>query len=468
MVNQNFILEKGMKVTVLNGSPKGLYSVTLQYVDFIQKKIPQQELKIFNVAKDIKKIEKHNAAFREIIDEISGADLVLWSFPVYKGLVPSQYMRFIELIWENGKEGAFKDKYTAAISTSARTMDHTAHNYINAVCDALDMKYIDFYSADYDDLRKEGERNRIIQWAENVFETIENNYITAKKYKPLVYNPIEYNPGGQFEKIDVGENKIIVITDTKDRNTNLGRMIERFRGFFSGDIKIIDLNDIDIKGGCMGCMHCWYDNVCFYHDGFVEFFDKNVWPANILVYAENIRGRCYSAKIKEFLDRAYYNHHRPFLKGKQIAEIASGPMSRLLSVREVFEGGAEYMEANYAGCVSDEYEDSAEIDAQLYALALRLVRFANRKYTGPITFLGLGIHKIIRDFTWGKLRFILPDDHKHHKENKRYDFPYKDISGILLSFFMIPLTKIPAVRKEITRSMKEAMIKPYQKIIRKS
>ena len=47
-----------MKITVLNGSPKGLTSVTMQYVHFIEKKFPQHELKIFNISAGIKKIEK--------------------------------------------------------------------------------------------------------------------------------------------------------------------------------------------------------------------------------------------------------------------------------------------------------------------------------------------------------------------------------------------------------------------------
>jgi len=39
-----------MKITVLNGSPKGNLSVTMQYVSFIQKKFPHHELKILNIA----------------------------------------------------------------------------------------------------------------------------------------------------------------------------------------------------------------------------------------------------------------------------------------------------------------------------------------------------------------------------------------------------------------------------------
>lgn len=92
---------------------------------------------------------------------------------------------------------------------------------------------------------------------------------------------------------------------------------------------------------------------------------------------------------------------------------------------------------------------------------------SRQKHTKPETFLGLGIYKTIRDLTWEKLRFIMPDDHMHHKKNRRYDLPYKDVKSILLNLIMIPLTKIPAVRKEITKNMNEAMIKPCQKIIQK-
>ena len=32
-----------MKIVILNGSPKGEFSITLQYVNFIQKKFPQRK-----------------------------------------------------------------------------------------------------------------------------------------------------------------------------------------------------------------------------------------------------------------------------------------------------------------------------------------------------------------------------------------------------------------------------------------
>src|SRR4030043_33838 len=129
-----------MQIAVLSGSPKGELSVTLQYVRLIQKKFPQHELKVINVSHDIQKIEKDEKLFGKIIDDIINADGVLWAFPLYFLLVPSQYKRFIELIRERAAQSAFKGKYTAVLSTSIHFYDHTANNYMRAICDDLDMR----------------------------------------------------------------------------------------------------------------------------------------------------------------------------------------------------------------------------------------------------------------------------------------------------------------------------------------
>lgn len=76
-----------MKIAVINGSPKGEISVTVQYIKFIQKKYPQHELKLLNVAHDIIKIEKNDDQFKSIIDEVRKSDGVIWAFPLYVFLV---------------------------------------------------------------------------------------------------------------------------------------------------------------------------------------------------------------------------------------------------------------------------------------------------------------------------------------------------------------------------------------------
>ena len=87
-----------MQIVVLSGSPKGNLSVTLQYVRFIQKKFPQHRFNIHHISHDISKLEKDAKSFSLLVDDVKKSDCVLWAFPLYVFLVPSQYKRFIELI----------------------------------------------------------------------------------------------------------------------------------------------------------------------------------------------------------------------------------------------------------------------------------------------------------------------------------------------------------------------------------
>jgi hypothetical protein len=52
-----------MNIVVLNGSPKGLTSVTMQYVFFLRKKWPQHQFTILNVCQDIHKYEENEPVF---------------------------------------------------------------------------------------------------------------------------------------------------------------------------------------------------------------------------------------------------------------------------------------------------------------------------------------------------------------------------------------------------------------------
>jgi len=458
--------EMRMKISVLNGSPKGDLSVTMQYVHYVHKKLSQHEFRTHNVAKDIGRILDSRETLLSLLEDVRASDGVLWAFPVYKGLVPSQYMRFIERISERDHPDAFKNKFTAALSTSARVFDHTAHNYVRAVCDDLDMQYVDYYSADYEDLTRASERARLILFAENFFHAIESRLAPARMYPPLRFSTFTYKPGRVKHKTHPRGKKIVVLTHRVNPRTNLAKMIRRFQGAVEGGVQVVDLDELHIQGGCRGCIQCWYDNQCIYRDGFQSFYNSTIVPADILITAGAVRGRYYSYKLKEFGDRLFFNHHRPCFRGKQLAEIVSGPFSQLAGIMDITPGSSEFSHANYAGCVSDECEDSAVIDAMLDGLAERLVYLSCKHYIRPTTFRGLGIHKVIRDLTWSKLRAMMPNDHRHYKENQLYDFPYKDVKAIALNVMMTPLTRIPAFRREMTKKMASMMVLPYQRIVK--
>jgi multimeric flavodoxin WrbA len=459
-----------MKIIVLNGSPKGSISVTVQYVLFIQKKFPQHELKIINISQEIRKIEKDEKAFQGIIDEVGSSDGVLWAFPLYFQLVPSQYKRFIELIWERGAENALKDKYTAVLSTSIHFYDHTAQNYMNGICDDLDMKYTGSFSADMSDLLKEEERDNLILFAEHFFKAIENDAPTVKNFKPATCRQLNYTLGDVGSKVDIGSNKVVIVTDSEDGQTNLGRMIERFTKSFSNDVEVINLHDVDIKGGCLGCLQCAYDNTCSYgdKDGYMEFYNTKIKTADVLVLAGTIKDRYLSSRWKMFFDRSFFNGHAPTWTGKQIGLIISGPLSQIPNLRQILEAWVQIEQASLVDFITDEYEDSVQIDALLQSLAERVVKFADENYIKPVTFLGVGGRKIFRDDIWGRLRFPFQADHKFYGKHGIYDFPQKDLKARITNAMLILLTKIPKMRKEIyNKRMKAEIIKPLQKVVEK-
>jgi multimeric flavodoxin WrbA len=458
-----------MKITVLNGSPKGHLSVTMQYVNFIQKKFPHHELKIFNIASTIKKIEKDEKAFQEIMDDVRSSEGVLWAFPLYVFLVSSQYKRFIELIWEKKREDVFKNKYTSVLTTSIHFFDHTAHNYIRAISDDLDMKFVGLFSAEMHDLLKEKERERLITFAENFFQAIETKIPTLKSFQPITSRKFDYIPGTPNGKIKT-DKKVIVLTDCTDLHTNLGRMIERLKISFQNKIEVMNLYDIDIKGGCLGCIQCGYDYECTYSgkDEFIEFYDTRLKTADVLIFAGGIQDRYLSSRWKLFFDRGFFNTHTPSFIGKQIGFMVSGPLSQVPNLRQILEAYVEWQQANLVDFVTDEHGDSSQIDATLQNFAERLISFSEKNYIKPRTFLGIGGMKIFRDDVWGKLRFPFQADHQFYKNHGFYDFPQRDYKTRMMVTFLMLLTKIPFMRKEIYRKrMREEMVKPLQKVVQR-
>ena len=455
-----------MNLIVLNGSPKGDFSITLQYVHFIQKKFPQHELKIIHISQNIKKLEKDEKAFEEIIDEVRSSDGVLWSFGLLVLAVPAQYMRFIELISERGVEDAFENKYAAVLSTSIHFFDHTAHNYMRAVCEDLKMKYAEALSLDITDLMEESQRETLINFAENFFEAIENKSSTSKLFKPLTFSDFVYQPSIPEKKIDTRGKKVVVLTDTYDSNTNLGKMIDRFKQSFTNEIEVINLNDIDIRGGCLGCMRCGYDYNCVQKDGFTDFYNNRVRTADIIVFAGTVKGRYLSSKWKMFYDRAFFWNHTPSLVGKQLGYIISGPLSPTPNLTQILEASSTArQDANHVDIITDECENSAEMDAQLQSFAERLVSYSIKGYIKPQTFLGVGGHKIFRDNIWGRLRMIWQADHRYFKKHGKYDFPQKDYKIRIMTAIMMLLTKIPKFRKKFYVNLKKSPAERLKKFI---
>ncbi len=456
-----------MRILVLNGSPKGEVSITLQYIHLLQKKFKGHEFQIHHVSQKINKIEKDEAYFNDIINDIRNCDAVIWSFGLWVLVVPAQFMRFIELISERNAQSAFTGKYTTAISTSIQFYDHTAHNYIRAICEDLGMKFsesISFYLLNF---MKEEKRQDFFVYFENFIRTIDKELDTTRLFPRLTFNNFDYHPTFSDAKIKTAK-KALVITDDSDKDKNTGKMIERFVDSFQDKPEVIDLNDIEIKGACLGCMKCGYDYQCHYKDGFKEFYNNRVRNADILVFAGAMNGRYLSSKWKTFFDRAFFWNHTPSLFRKQIAYIISGPVSQNQNLIQILEGNVTARQlANLVDIISDESADSLVIDSNIQRLAEQVVLYADRDFVRPSNFLGVGGHKIFRDEIFGHIRGVWQADHRYYKKHGLYDFEQKKRGLRMMNFFLLMLCRIPSFRKKYYDNIKKFPAKRYGKLLDK-
>ena len=456
-----------MKILVLNGSPKGMLSATLHYVLYLQKKFPEHEFPILHIAVDCEKLERDPAAFAEVLDAVRAADGVLWAFPVYAFLVHAYYKRFIELVNTHGAQDAFRDKYTATLSTSVHFFDHTSHNYMQAICEDWGMKCAGAYSAAVYDLVKKEERERLLGFAQNFLAAIQERSPVARINDPIIPRPVDYVSSAASRRVTLGGKRVTILLDSAGESANLLKMVARLRDCFDGEVETIDLSALKIRAGCDGCFQCGADGLCVLReaDDINDLYVNKLEPSDILVMAGAIIDRYLSWRWKLFFDRGFFRPMVPWWPHKQLAFLVSGPLKQLPNLRQIFEGYAELHQANLAGIVTDESEDSAQTDALLDDLAQRVVAGAESGYVKPRSFLGIGGTRIFRDEIWGYLRPIFQVAHRYYRSHGMYDFPQKSLKNWLLVTGGMMLVNLPGVRKQFFCSIKQKLLAPLQKIL---
>ena len=454
-----------MKVVVLNGSPKGDVSVTMQYIAYVKKKFPGNTYEILNVAAEIKKTEADAARKDALIGSIKSADLVIWAFPLYFLLVSSQYKRFIELIFGMKEKEVFSGKYAISISTSINFFDQTAHAYIRGISDDLGMNYLGAYSAEMRDLLNVAERKRLETFASIIFSAVDGKIPVQRESAPVIASEFTYVPGTDPIPLDTGAKKIVILTDDDGRSANLTAMVQRLQKRFSGSAEVVNLHNLDIRGGCLGCCQCAFDNTCVYTDGYVDFYRNTLLASDIIILAGSVRDRYLSWTWKQFFDRSFFKGHTPGLSGKQVGFAISGPASQIPTLKEALSAWADNGSCN-AYFVTDEPKESGNLDALLDAFAGRLLMASDMGYIPPHTFYAVGGHKIFRDAIYSGMRFVFQADYQYYRDHRMFDFPQSDLKTRCMNAVFIPLTKIPKFRKKMFNDLKHHMIRPFEKVLK--
>jgi multimeric flavodoxin WrbA len=448
-----------MNILVLNGSPAGRDSITLQTVHYLEACGLMDNMDILHVGQQIRSIEKD---FHEAEQLLEKADLILFCYPVYTFIVPAQLHRFIELIKE--KELDLSGKYAVQITTSKHFYDMTAHRFIEDNCLDLGLKYAGGLSADMEDLLTEkGQKEAREFW----------KYITWKiqqgipdPVRPEIKEPVRYRASDNIvnEMNKQGTVAVVYDDDPDYPNVYLQSMISRFTASVNMAVTRINLRTFPFAGGCLGCFHCAVDGTCIYKDGFDDYLRTNINSADAIVYAFTIKDHSMGSRFKMYDDRQFCNGHRTVTMGKPVGYLIDGNPAEEENLRTIMESRAQVGGNFLAGIV----DDASQPDKAIDRLAAAIEYAVRNHYEQPKNFYGTGGLKIFRDLIW-QMQGLMKEDHRFYKEHGFYDdFPQKHKGRVAAMYLVSALMNSSAVKKKGAVNMTKGMLMPYRAVIEKA
>ena len=442
-----------MNILVLNGSPKGEYSITLQTVRFLEKLNPEDKFTVLHVGQRIKALEKD---FSSAVTALEEADVLLFSYPVYTFIAPCQLHRFIELMKEH--KVAVSGKIATQITTSKHFYDVTAHRYIQDNCQDMGLNVVRGLSADMEDLTSTKGQNEAKAFWTHLHWCVENEYFEACYNKKYTVN---HKPVTVPTPISTPENgDVVIVTDCEPDNTQLTNMIARFQAKLPVKSRIVNIAEYPLKGGCLGCFNCAPDGVCIYNDKFDVFLRDEIQTAQAIIYAFTIKDHSMGSRFKMYDDRQFCNGHRTVTMNMPIGYLISGNLSEEENLRTIVEARSQVGGNIPAGIATDEFDPDKEIDKLIRSLVYAL----ENRYIQPSNFYGVGGMKIFRDLIY-QMRGMMRADHKFFKSHGQYDFPQKKKGQTLLMYLVGAMLANKKIKAKMGNKMNEGMIAPYKKVI---
>ncbi len=442
-----------MNILVVNGSPKGKNSITLHTCLFLEKKYPGHRFSYLDAGQRIKALEKD---FSPALEAINQAELIVFCYPVYTFLVPSQLHRFIELMKESGLD--LSGKAATQVTTSKHFYDVTAHRFIEDNCADMGLPFLDGLSADMDDLLSEKGRKQASDWFDFTLWKLDRGDFKRPSVQPRPDRTAKMaNPAMDVPKKD--GKKAVIVTDLLPGDDALQSMIDRFTTVFPYGVDFINIEDFPFQGGCLSCFNCAATGKCVYKDGFDEFLRGTIHRHDAILYAFRIKDHSMGARFKMYDDRQFCNGHRTVTMGTPFGYLVAGDYTAEENLRLLLEARAQVGGNFLAGVATDE----GDVDRDIDTLAATVAYAIEKQYTPPQNFLGVGGMKIFRDLIY-MMRGLMRADHKFFKSHGQYDFPQKKWKTSWMMYLVGGLMNNPKLRRKMGSKMTDGMIGPYKKV----
>ncbi len=460
-----------IRVLIVNGSPKGNHSLTLQHSLYMLGRAKDVEFRVLQAGEALSEIDYNTGWLETAIKDIEWSDAIIWSTPVYTMLVPWQLIRLFQLIKEAGQNKVFQGKYATSMMTCFHYYDHLAEDWLRGMSEDRGMHYIEGRTADNEDMLKETHRAGMRFFIDDFVSTCRNRVPVIRKFMPL---PETQSPRFSPQKTATPRDpeqgpanstlRTVLLTDETGRDGNLSGMLGVFLDAYPYPVEVIDINDFPYEAGCHGCLRCELVGECDRNDGFQEFYMNLVNSCDVLVFGMNIEERYLRPVWKLFLDRTFSNGHRTSMMGKHTGYIVAGPLRHLPGVQQFLEGKDNVGRENSMFIISDEYDDSSYLEALLRNSAMRLAQAAKAGYQKNVNFLGLGGIRIFRDLIYS-MRGVVGDDHRFYKTHGLYDFPQKNWGRQFFNLVMGLAFRFKKIRIQAFESMPDLYIKKHKEIV---
>ncbi|MFI3250219.1 MAG: NAD(P)H-dependent oxidoreductase [Eubacteriales bacterium] len=443
-----------MNITVINGSPKGKNSITVQTAYYLEKRFPDHQFTYFDVGQRIRSYEKDCS---EVFEGLKQADLILFVYPIYTFLAPYQLHRFVELMAESGID--ISGKCATQITTSKHFFDVTAHNWMEEICSDFNLKFLKGLSADMEDLLEPKGRDQ----AEHFFEKILFD-ISHDIYQPPIKYTVPPKPAPHVASLPTvpktKEKDVVMVTNMAPDDVNLAQMIADFTATFPYEVRIVNLRDYPFSGGCLGCMRCSTTEKCIYKDNFDVFLREEVQNGDALIYAFTIQNHFTHSSMKCYDDRQFCNGHRTVTHGMPVGYLISGNYQNEQNLKVLVEARSDVGGLYLAGVATDEGDTAHSISSLSHSLHYALNHCCER----PKTFYGVGGTKIFRDLIY-LMQGMMKADHKYYKQNGIYDFPHNNKGKMLQMKIIGSMLSMPSVQKKIGGQLSGYIVSPYTKLI---
>ncbi len=445
-----------MKILVVNGSPKGKNSVTLQTVNYLQILHPEHVFEMLHAGQIIKKLEKD---FSAAVEAVQQADMLLFSYPVYTFIAPSQLHRFIELLKAANLD--LSEKYATQLSTSKHFYDTTAHQYIEDNCSDLGICYIPGLSADMDDLTVKKGQQQADDWFCHVIWSVGKGIYRTIRAVPSGYIPATVTVPESSTEEKPGD--IVIVADIQEGDNQLQSMVDRFRNVCPRKTRVVNIRQYPFRGGCLGCFNCAVSGKCIYTDGFDEYLRNQIQTAQAIVYAFTVQDHSMGSRFKMYDDRQFCNGHRTVTIGMPIGYLVSGDYGAEINLQNIIQARAQ-VGSNYLAYVATDEHDP---DAAINTLCMELDYALEHKYLPPQNFYGIGGMKVFRDLIW-LMQGMMKADHKFYKAHGQYDFPQKQWPRMLAMYAVGALLSSEKLKAKAGSSMTDGMLMPYNKVLDKA